>query len=92
MPPEKRGPKTDAGKLVASRNALSHGINSPVPVIPGMEDERAWRRHHDGFIESFQPQGSFEQFLVYRPSAEGPCSPGASSASTATSSPPRPPR
>lgn len=60
------GPKTAGGKAVVSRNATKYGIHSPAPVIPGMERQEDWLRHYDGLIESFQPEGNFEQLLIYR--------------------------
>ncbi|MCH7697621.1 MAG: hypothetical protein IH865_01595 [Chloroflexi bacterium] len=58
------GPKTAAGKVAVSRNAIKHGITSPSPVIPGMETEEAWQAHLDGIIESVAPEGYLERELA----------------------------
>lgn len=60
------GPKTKPGKTIVSRNAIKHGITSTLPVIPGMEREEDWIRHRDAILDSFQPEGGFEQFLAHR--------------------------
>lgn len=59
------GPNTQAGKLAVSKNALSHGITSASPVLPG-EDPLDWRDHCDGVFESLQPEGHFESVLAER--------------------------
>src|SRR3989337_1510771 len=60
------GPRTTAGKAVASRNALKHGILSRAPVIPGLEDPAEWQRHLKGMFESLQPEGHLEAVLAER--------------------------
>jgi len=60
------GPRTEKGRAVARLNALKHGIASNSPVIPGMEDEAAWRRHRDGIVASLAPEGHLEQVLAER--------------------------
>ncbi len=47
-------------------NALIHGITSNSPVIPGMEDEAAWKRHVDGIVASIEPVGGLEECLARR--------------------------
>lgn len=53
-------------RTLARINALKHGMTSNSPVIPEVEDEDAWQRHLDGFLESFVPVGFVEDFLVRR--------------------------
>jgi hypothetical protein len=60
------GPRTRAGKEVASRNALSHGITSPSPVLAGMEREADWRRHLNGIVDGLAPEGDLERALAER--------------------------
>ncbi len=60
------GPITQAGKRIASRNALTHGITSTNPVIEGMERESDWLHHLDGIVDSLSPQGGLEQALAER--------------------------
>ena len=64
MADKRRGPATDAGKELASRNAITHGIMSTNPVIEGMEREADWRRHLDGIVAHFAPEGALEQALA----------------------------
>jgi hypothetical protein len=66
-PPKKRGrpPLTPEARRSRKRlNALMHGIQSNIPVIPGMEDEGEYLLHRDGVIESLQPEGYFENLLA----------------------------
>lgn len=60
------GPKTSAGKAVASRNAIVHAIRSKKPVIHGMEEESHWRAHRQGIIASLDPEGELENALADR--------------------------
>ena len=39
------GPNTVPGKARVSKNAVTHGIMSPSPVLTGLEDEAEWERH-----------------------------------------------
>ncbi len=59
------GPRTSAGKAVAKMNALSHGMRSPAPVIPG-EDAGEWERHHAGITDALAPAGAVEAALADR--------------------------
>ncbi len=59
------GPKTGAGKAVAKMNALTHGMRSPAPVIPG-EDAGEWERHHAGTVDALAPVGAVETALADR--------------------------
>jgi hypothetical protein len=53
------GPKTPAGKAVASRNAVKHGLTSDAPVIPG-ESLEEWQRFLAGIVASWEPVGQLE--------------------------------
>ena len=61
------GPRTPAGKAIASRNAISHGIMSPHPgIIEGLESEDEWDRHIDGIVANLAPEGALEEQLAQR--------------------------
>jgi hypothetical protein len=61
------GPRTRAGKAVASRNAMGHGIMSPHPgIIEGLETEDEWDRHVDGIVANLAPEGVLEEELAER--------------------------
>lgn len=60
------GPKTKAGKAKVARNAVKHGITSPIPVIPEMEIKEEWLAHLEGIIESLEPEGRLETVLAER--------------------------
>lgn len=59
------GPKTSEGKAVAKMNALTHGMRSPAPVIPG-EDAGEWEGHHAGIVAALAPIGAVETALADR--------------------------
>ena len=65
LAPSKGGPKTEAGKAIASANATKHGIMSIRPVIDG-EDPSAWEAHLRGTIEALEPVGHLERVLAER--------------------------
>src|SRR5919206_128429 len=62
----KGGPATEEGKEVARWNATRHGINSPAPVVPGIEKAEDWEEHGAGVLESLQPEGHLETVLAER--------------------------
>jgi hypothetical protein len=62
----KGGPSTREGKEVARWNATRHGIRSPAPVVPGVEQAEDWEAHRDGVLESLQPEGHLEMVLAER--------------------------
>ena len=35
-------PKTEGGKAVVRWNSTRHGISSPAPVVPGLEQAEDW--------------------------------------------------
>ena len=59
------GPRTAAGKVRSSKNALRHGLRSPAPVLPG-ECPREWERHRAGVVQSLAPAGGLEAELADR--------------------------
>ena len=60
------GPKTEEGRAIARLNAIKHGFAAKSPVIPGVEDEDEWIRHHAGIVASLNPEGYLEEFLTRR--------------------------
>ena len=62
----KGGPVTQEGKEVVRWNATRHGISSPAPVVPGLEKKEDWQEHHQGVLESLQPEGHLEAMLAER--------------------------
>lgn len=57
------GPKTEAGKVASSRNALKTGAYSSMAVIPG-ESEVDFRELHEEFLASFKPSDVAESSMV----------------------------
>ncbi len=62
----KRGPKTQAGKAIASRNAVRHAVLSQSPVIPDVETEEDWQTHRTHLFDDLDPHGALEEALVER--------------------------
>ena len=60
------GPKTEAGMAIARLNALKHGFASRSPIIPGLEKDPDWLRHHAGIVASLKPEGYLEEVLTRR--------------------------
>ena len=60
------GPQSEEGKSVSRWNAAKHGLRSPAPVVPGVENEEDWEAHRSGMLESLSPQGHLEQVLAER--------------------------
>ena len=57
------GPRTDAGKQRSSLNALRHGLTGQTIVLP-TEDQSAYQRHSQSFLDECQPKGAIETQLV----------------------------
>lgn len=57
------GPRTPAGKLRSSRNALKSGIFSKAVLI-GTESPAKYASFLNGLLEDLQPQGTLETVLV----------------------------
>jgi hypothetical protein len=62
----KGGPVTQAGKEVVKWNATRHGISSPAPVVPGLEQPQDWQEHREGILENLSPVGHLEFTLAER--------------------------
>jgi hypothetical protein len=62
----KGGPVTQAGKEVVKWNATRHGISSPAPVVPGLEEPQDWQEHREGILENLSPLGHLEFTLAER--------------------------
>jgi hypothetical protein len=62
----KGGPATQEGKEVVKWNATRHGIRSPAPVVPGVEEKADWEEHRDEILESLSPEGHLELVLAER--------------------------
>jgi hypothetical protein len=59
-------PKTAQGKAVVRWNATRHGISSPAPVVPGLEEPADWYQHREGILENLSPVGHLEFTLAER--------------------------
>ena len=57
------GPKTQAGKAISARNALTHGLRARTALLPG-EDKDAFLRVFKGFRAEYRPIGRFQEALV----------------------------
>jgi hypothetical protein len=64
--PRPGGPRTEGGKEVTRWNATRHGISSPAPVVPGLEEPADWQEHREGILESLSPVGHLEFTLAER--------------------------
>jgi hypothetical protein len=63
---EAGGLKTEQGKAVVRWNATRHGISSPKPVVPGLENTEDWKSHLEGIMENLSPVGHLEVTLAER--------------------------
>ena len=59
------GPKTEAGKAVARRNSLNHGLTGAEIVLPH-EDEAAVASRFADFAADLRPEGGVAHFLTRR--------------------------
>jgi hypothetical protein len=57
------GPRTEAGKLRSSLNALRHGLTGQLVVMPN-EDLEAYQSHLKSFTDQYHPQDPTEANLV----------------------------
>jgi hypothetical protein len=57
------GPRTPAGKQRSSLNALRHGLTGQTVVLPS-EDQSAFQRSAQAFLDEYQPKGATEIQLV----------------------------
>jgi len=60
------GPRSVEGKIVSSRNALKHGLQSLSPVVPGVESPEDWEGHRDAVLDDLVPAGYLEKELAGR--------------------------
>jgi hypothetical protein len=60
------GPNTEEGKEIVRWNATRHGISSPEPVVPGLENSEDWESHREGILENLSPVGHLEVNLAER--------------------------
>ncbi len=58
------GPRTRAGKATVSQNAVTHGLRSSSPVIPGRERTQDWEDHRAALVRDLAPLGALEEQLV----------------------------
>lgn len=59
-----RGPATNRGKAVSSRNAVKHGLLSVQPPLLLTEDVEIFQNIINGLVDEYQPQASSEYLLV----------------------------
>src|SRR5262245_7396473 len=59
------GPRTAAGKAIASKNALKHGLLSRAPVLPD-ENAQEFAAFRTALLDSLQPDGQVEALLADR--------------------------
>jgi hypothetical protein len=57
------GPRTVAGKLHSSKNAIKHGLLASSPVLPG-EDPRIWEMYRREIITSLSPTNFLEREIA----------------------------
>jgi hypothetical protein len=57
------GPRTDAGKMIVSRNHLVHAMGSTAFVLPS-EDAAQWEHHLTAIISELAPSGYLQQELA----------------------------
>jgi hypothetical protein len=58
------GPKTDAGKIASSKNALKTGAYSITVILPG-EQEEQFRELESSFMNDFRPGDTAEAAMVH---------------------------
>ena len=59
-----KGPRTEEGRAVASRNSLKHGLTAEQIVLIFTETEDDFTRFHDELRASFAPMDAVEEQLV----------------------------
>ncbi len=64
-PPQRRGPKTAAGRARVGLNALTHGIASARLVVPG-ESATEWEGSRQAMMDALAPAGPVEMALAER--------------------------
>ena len=59
------GPRSAAGKAIASQNAIRHGLSAKITIIPG-EDPEEFDQFRQMMLDDLAPAGALEVFLVDR--------------------------
>ena len=59
------GPATEVGKKISSMNAMTHGIFSTIPLLPG-ENLEQFKLLEEEIIKAYQPTDAMECLLVQR--------------------------
>ncbi len=59
------GPATEGGKKISSMNAMTHGIFSTIPLLPG-ENLEQFKLLEEEIIKAYQPMDAMECLLVQR--------------------------
>ncbi len=59
------GPATEEGKKISSMNAMTHGIFSAIPLLPG-ENLEQFKLLEEKIIKAYQPTDAMECLLVQR--------------------------
>ena len=59
------GPLTEEGKKISSMNAMTHGIFSTIPLLPG-ENLEQFKLLEEEIIKAYQPTDAMECLLVQR--------------------------
>ena len=59
------GPLNVAGKAIAARNAVAHGLCAETPVLPG-EDEAKYKQCRCHVLDDLAPSGMLECAMVER--------------------------
>jgi hypothetical protein len=63
--PQRRGPKTAAGKARVGLNAFTHGLSSARLVVPG-ESTTEWEMYRQAIVDALGPAGPVELALAER--------------------------
>ena len=54
----KGGPATESGKEIVRWNATRHGIRSPAPMVPGLEQPEDWEETALAYLKAFRRRGT----------------------------------
>ena len=60
------GPRSAAGKAIAARNSIGHGIYALSPVIEGLESAEDWSAYRLAMLACLAPVGMLEETLAER--------------------------
>ena len=60
------GPRSAAGKAIAARNSIGHGIYALSPVIEGLESAEDWSAYRQAMLSCLAPVGMLEETLAER--------------------------